>query len=331
MAHRHRNDDGGAPVVVIVGASSGIGRATAHEFARCGARLVLAARSESSLAEAAEECRALGCEALAVPTDVTVEAHVERLARTAVREFGRIDVWVGAASVYAYGTVEQTPVAVFRRLLETNLTGQLHGIRAVLPQFREQGRGVLIMVGSIYSRIGTPYVSAYAASKAGLLRLGEVLRQELHAERDIHVCLVLPASIDTPIFQHAANYTGHNVRPLPPVAGPKRVARQIVKLASRPRPVAMAGLAQRTFVPLHDLLPRVHDAVVPVLMDRIALGKPGAPLGKPDVAPDTGTVFAPRPESNAVTGGWRSVRARLLLAGALAAGAAVVGGTRRKR
>jgi NAD(P)-dependent dehydrogenase (short-subunit alcohol dehydrogenase family) len=322
---RHRKyDDGGSPVVVIVGASSGIGRVTAHEFAARGARLVLAARSASSLAEVVEECRRRGGQAFAVVTDVTVEEQVQALARAAVREYGRIDAWIGAASVYAYGTVEETPSAVFRKLLETNLTGQLHGIQAVLPQFRKQGRGVLIMVGSVYSRIGTPYVSAYAASKAGLLRLGEVLRQELLGEKDIHVCLVLPASIDTPIFQHAANYTGHDVRPLPPVAGPKRVARMIVKLASRPRPVAIGGLAQRTFVPLHDALPRVHDRLVPVLMDRIA-------LGKDTVAPHTGTVFAPSPEANAVTGGWRSATTRLALAGALAAGAAVVSAARRKR
>ncbi|EMY34943.1 putative 3-oxoacyl-[acyl-carrier-protein] reductase [Arthrobacter crystallopoietes BAB-32] len=312
-----------APVVVVVGASSGIGRLTAHEFARRGARLVLAARSESSLQDVVEECRRLGGQAIAVPADVTVEAQVQQLVRAAVREFGWIDVWIGAASAYAYGTVEATPPAVFRRLLETNLTGQLHGIRAVLPQFHQQGRGALILVGSIYSRIGTPYVSAYAASKAGLLRLAEVLRQELHAEKDIHVSVVLPATFDTPIFQHAANYTGHNVKPLPPVGDPKRVARKIVRLAYRPRPTAMVGVLQRGFVPVHDWLPRVYDRFAPALMDRLA-------LGKDDVAPHTGTVFEPRPETNAATGGWRSMTTRLLLAGALTAGAAVVSKTRRR-
>ena len=123
-------------VVVITGASSGIGRAAAHAFAREGAQLVLAARSETSLDEVVAECAGLGATAIAVPTDVSVEEQVGRLVDAAVERFGRVDVWVGAASVYIYGSVEQTPARAFERILAVNVLGQIHGVRAVLPQLK---------------------------------------------------------------------------------------------------------------------------------------------------------------------------------------------------
>ena len=154
-------------VVVITGASSGIGLATAQAFARRGAKLVLAARGAESLEDAAEECRRLGADAIAVPTDVSDEPSVERLAAAAIAEFGCIDVWVGAASVYSYGTFERTPAEVFRKIVETNLLGQVSGARAALPRFREQGSGTLILVGSVYSKVTSPYVSPYIAASSG--------------------------------------------------------------------------------------------------------------------------------------------------------------------
>src|SRR5690606_12680697 len=158
--------------------SSGIGRATAYAYARRGARLVLASRSRAALETVADECRALGAQALVVPTDVSAEGEVRALAAAAVGEFGRIDVRVGNAGTFSYGAFEQTPAAVFRQVLETNLMGQVHGARAALPYFRRQGSGALVLVASLYSRVSSPLVAPYVTSKWGLLGFAEVLRAE---------------------------------------------------------------------------------------------------------------------------------------------------------
>jgi NAD(P)-dependent dehydrogenase (short-subunit alcohol dehydrogenase family) len=142
--------------VVITGASSGIGRAAALLFARREARLVLAARAEQPLRAVAAECG----NALAVPTDVRDEAAVTALADRAVERFGRIDVWVNSAGVIAYGRFEDVPGDVFRAVIETNLMGQVHAARAVLPQFRRQGSGVLVNMASVWGRFTSPDVSA---------------------------------------------------------------------------------------------------------------------------------------------------------------------------
>lgn len=162
------------PVVVVTGASSGIGRATALAFAEQGARLVVAGRREQPLRRLAEECVARGGEALAVPADVTDADAVVRLAAQAAGRWGRLDVWVNNAAVNAFAHFGDEPVDVPRRVLEVNALGQLHGARAALPLFRDQGRGVLVNVGSVLSRIPSPYQASYVMSKqrrAGPVRL----------------------------------------------------------------------------------------------------------------------------------------------------------------
>lgn len=284
-------------VVVITGASSGIGRATARAFADQGAHLVLAARGEDNLQEVGNECRELGARVVCLPTDVCDESQAADLMQAAVDEFGRIDVCVVNASVFGYGTFEATPSDVFRRIIETNLLGAAATARHALTHMREAGSGTVIFIGSVYSRITSPYVSAYVASKFGLYGLVRVLRQELRRTPDLHVSLVLPATIDTPIYQHAANYTGHDVHPLPPVVHPERVAQAILRCVGNPRAVTVVGAVQRTFIPLHALLPRLYDACVGPLMDRVALRR------RRDGA-RPGTVLTPSAGANSVTGGW---------------------------
>jgi hypothetical protein len=154
----------GGAVVVVTGASSGIGRATGLAFAERGARVVMAARRAAALEELARQCQAAGGQALAVPTDVTDEAAVAELAGRAVQRFGRIDIWVNNAGVYLLGLLEATPPEAFRRVLETNF-GYVNRARAVLPRFRDQGRGVLINNASVYSHVGAPWLTAYVSSK----------------------------------------------------------------------------------------------------------------------------------------------------------------------
>ncbi|OUM45612.1 SDR family NAD(P)-dependent oxidoreductase [Arthrobacter sedimenti] len=287
-----------AGTVVITGASSGIGRATARLFAAGGARLVLAGRDADTLEAVAAECRDRGAAVLAVPTDVGSEDDVERLADAAVQRFGSIDVWVGNASLYSFGTFEQTPSEVFDRIIEVNLLGQVYGARAALRVFRRQGRGVLVSVASVYSRITSPLVSPYVTSKFGLLGFLEVLRMETRDAPDIHVCAVLPATIDTPIHQHAANYTGRPVRPLPPVVDPVRVARAIVRVSHRPRRLTQVGRVQSMFVYARALAPAVYEPAVAVAYRALALKKGSLP-------PAPGNLFEADRKATGVTGGWR--------------------------
>lgn len=289
--------EGDRRVVVITGASSGIGRATALAFAREGASLVLAARTLSSLEIVAEQCRELGGEARAIRTDVSSPAEVATLARLTVEQHGRIDTWVSAASVYAYGTIESTPHEIFWRMIDVNLFGTVNSARAVVPQLRAQGGGSIIIVGSVFSRIPAPYVSAYVASKHAVLGFAEVLRQETQLD-GITITSILPSTIDTPIYQHAANYTGREVKPLPPVVTPERVAAAIVRNSHRPRRTVFVGASQALGIPAHRLLRGVYDRLMLKAMQRIALGD------EPRRA-SQGTVFRSDPASNGVSGGWK--------------------------
>ena len=309
-------------MVVITGASSGIGRATAREYARRGSRLVLAARSATALEPVAAECRALGSRVRAIATDVVREEAVNALAAEAIAEFGRIDVWVGNAGVMSYGSFERTPPRIFRQVVETNLMGQVHGARAVLPHFRRQGRGTLVIVGSLYSRVGSPEISSYVTSKFGLQGFAESLRQELRGS-GIRLRLILPATIDTPIYQHAANFTGRRVHPLPPATSPRRVARAIVRAPRRRRFTTFVGNAQRGGLVLHGVWPRGYDAVMSTLKHRVELRAGGA-------SPTAGTVLAPNGGGDTVTGGWRWWPGRVV-GGVLLAGTVVLAAATLRR
>lgn len=315
-----------ASVVVIAGASSGIGRATARRYASERARLVLASRSASALEEVVAECREAGAEAIAVPTDVRDEAAVRALAERAVREFGRIDVWVTAAGIFAYGGFEILPPDIFRQVVETNLMGQVHAARAVLPHFRRQRSGALVMVGSLYSRVGSPLVSPYVTSKFGLLGFAIVLRQELRRERGIRIRIVLPSSIDTPVYQNAANVTGRRIHPLPPISSPERVARAIMAAPHRRRFATHVGQTQRAAILVQRFAPGFYDWVTGALKRTVELRGSGEPA-------TDGTVFAPPAHAGGTTGGWRSwpVRAGAAIAVAALAMLGVLGGRAAQR
>ncbi|HEX2174098.1 MAG TPA: SDR family oxidoreductase [Dehalococcoidia bacterium] len=288
-------------VVVVTGASSGIGRATALAFARERATVVLAARRAQALAEVAGQCDSLGGRALVVPTDVTEPLAVEDLARRAVESFGRIDVWVNNAAVTVFGRFEETPPEAYRRVIETNLFGYIHGARAVLPTFRDQGSGVLINVGSMVAKLPQPYTSAYVISKHGVRALGMSLRQELllAGAKDIHVCTVLPATIDTPFFQHAANFTGRGVKAMPPVYPAEQVARTIVGLATRPRREVFVGRAGRMLNLQQMLAPGMTEGLLARLVHDQHLDQ-----NRP-AEPTLGNLFEPDSQWTGVGGGWK--------------------------
>ncbi len=309
--------------VVITGASSGIGRAAALRFAKEGADVVLAARRREALEEVARECRAQKVRTLVVPTDVTEDDAVQRLARRAAEEFGGIDVWINNAGVSVFSPFLETPLKDFRRVLDVDVMGYVHGARAALAQMRRQKHGVLINVSSVVGEIAQPYTSAYSVSKAGVNALSVSLRQELALEklRNIHVVTVMPPAVDTPFFDNAGNYTGRKAQPLPPVYAPEKVAAALVSAVKRPRHEIPVGAAAKQLVRQHRMTPAPVEAAMGQQTERRHLSK------KRTAAKNAGSVHeAGAPESAAVTGGWGGRRKQVVrtaaTGGALAGGAA---------
>jgi NAD(P)-dependent dehydrogenase (short-subunit alcohol dehydrogenase family) len=282
-------------VVVLTGASSGLGRAAAVEFARQGAKLVLAARGLPALEEVAARCRAAGSQAIAVQTDVTREEEVRGLAARALELTGRIDVWINNAGVTAFAPLLEGPFEDHRRVIETNVYGPIFGARAVLPIFRRQRVGVLINVSSVLGKVGQPYVPSYVITKFALQGLSETLRKALAEEPDIHVCTLVPYAIDTPHFEHGANHVGLDARAMPPMQPPEKVARALVSLAARPRRELYVPRAARLGVVAHALVPDLGDRLVLLLTREWHFGH----RPQPDTA---GNLYSPPRHAGGVRG-----------------------------
>lgn len=307
---------GADTVAVITGASSGIGRATAHAFAEKGATVVLASRQAEELEMVADEVRNLGGRALPVRTDVSDEQAVESLADVAEKDFGHVDVWVNNAAVTLFGRLEETPPEDWRRVVETNLFGYANGARAAITRFRERGSGVLVNVSSVVGRTGQAYTSAYTTSKSAINGLSEALRQDLVDAEDIHVVTVLPPSVDTPLFQHGGNLTGRTAKPMPPVYEPELVADAIVRSVEHPRKQEVfVGGAARAMKGLRRLVPaRRYTRMMARQVEREHFRDWPA-------EPTKGNLYEPDARYNRTTGGWRTEPTRkrgALVTGALA-------------
>ncbi|KAA2237801.1 SDR family oxidoreductase [Salinarimonas soli] len=284
--------------VVITGASSGIGRAAALAFARLGARLTLAARRADLLQEVADECQRLGAHAIAVPTDVTDARAVADLAAAARRAFGSIDVWINNAGTGVFGPYQNASIDLHRRTIEVNLLGSMHGAHAVLPIFLRQGHGILINNVSLGGWAPTPFAAAYTASKFGLRGFAASLRQELGAHRDIHVCGVFPAMIDTPGLDHGANVSGRGIDPGPLIYAPEDVAEAFVSLVRWPRDEIAVGWPARAAQVAYALAPGPTEHLMGAFVRRA--------LDRAERAPRTeGALLAPVETGRAVSGGWR--------------------------
>ncbi|WP_304615585.1 SDR family oxidoreductase [Paracoccus sp. (in: a-proteobacteria)] len=286
-------------VVVVTGASSGIGRATALAFAQEGATLVLAARDQAALDALAVRCRDAGARAMAVATDITEPPQVARLAREALSFAGRIDMWVANVGTGAVGLYHEVPLAAHERVIRANLLGHMNEAHSAIPIFLRQGHGILVNMNSLGGFAAVPFAAAYSASKFGLRGFSEALRGELTAHPRIHVCDIYPSFVDTPGLAHGANYTGRAQSAPPPVLDARRVAAAVLRLMRHPRPTTMIGAPTRALRLLHAISPELTiRASAAFLRGYFAQARP--------VPKTDGTLFAPPARPGGIDGGLRS-------------------------
>lgn len=303
--------------IVLTGASSGAGRAAALEFAKYRPALILASRNEQCLQQVAAECEELGAAVKVVVTDVSDPKSMINLANKANDWAGRIDVWINNAGVLAAGEFDHTPAEVHAQVIQTNLLGYIYGAHAVLPFFKKQGYGILINNISVGGFLPVPYGAGYTASKFGLRGFSQALKGELSGWKDIHICDLFPAFLDTPGIQHAGNYTGHSLRPAPPIYDPLRLARAMVALAASPRSVRYVGGTSLALKVAHGLFPGLMSKLTAAVIRGYLKTAPALP-------PTSGNLFNTVEYGMSTNGGWNTnVKPRnykRYLAAALAAG-----------
>jgi short-subunit dehydrogenase len=246
-------------VMVITGASSGIGLATAISAARYGAKLVLAARSEDVISDVVHNIRQAGEDAIYVVGDVGKREDVERIAQAAIDTFGRIDTWINNAGVSIYGRITEASDEDNRRLFDTNFWGTVYGSFAALPHLKQQG-GALINIGSEVSDAVVPLQGMYSASKHAVKGFTDALRLELkHDEVPVSVTLIQPGATNTPYPQHARNNMDQEPALPEPLDDPYHVADKILEAATTEKRATIVSSSARMNVLMSKFAPKVAD------------------------------------------------------------------------
>ena len=266
-------------VMVITGASSGIGLATARRAAEAGARVVLAARNDSALSKIVSGIRAKGGTATYVAADVSRRADVEKIADAAERAYGHIDTWVNDAGSSVFGRFDQIPEQEARAVFDTNYWGVVHGTLAAVERMRRTGGGCIVNLGSIASNVGLPLQSHYSASKAAIRGFTDTVRMELiNQGAPIAVSLIKPAAIATPFALHARNRTDATPNLPPPVYRPEDVASSILHAAEHGERDYYVGGGARLFALAQDLFPGLVDIAGARVMQPLSTTKKFKPV-----------------------------------------------------
>jgi len=255
-------------VMVITGASSGIGLCTARMAAANGARVVLAARNGEALADIERQITAAGGQAAHVVADVGKREDVQRIADTAIQRFGGFDTWVNDAGISIWGKLEEVSDEDHRRLFETNFWGTVYGSVIAARHLRQRG-GALINLGSEVSEVAVPIQGMYAASKHAVKGFTDALRMELEIDKaPVSVTLIRPAAINTPFTQHAKNYFDREPKLPPPVYPPEEVARAILHAATHRVRDLFVGGASRMLTAMSHQAPRLMDWMSETIMPK---------------------------------------------------------------
>jgi len=256
-------------VIVITGASSGIGLATAEAAAQRGARLVLASRSQDTLNELAREIATHGGEAISVVADVSDRRQVQHIADAAIQRFGRIDTWVNNAGLSIYGRLEEVRDEDSRRLFDINFWGVVHGSLVALPYLRLQGVA-LINVGSEVSEAVVPLQGMYSASKHAVKGFTDALRVEVQEidQAPVSITLIQPTAVDTPFPEHARNYMPLEPKLPTPQIDPEQVAEAILKAAEDPTRDTKVGAMASLNTAAAKLFPGLGDKMSAKQADR---------------------------------------------------------------
>jgi NAD(P)-dependent dehydrogenase (short-subunit alcohol dehydrogenase family) len=257
----------GEQVVVVTGASSGVGRAIARAFGRRGAKVGLIARNEEALEHAAAEIRGAGGEALVLPCDVSEAQALEAAADAVERHWGRIDTWINDAMVSVFAPVLETTPEEYRRVTEVAYLGYVFGTQSALRRMRARGRGTIIQVGSALAYRSIPLQSAYCASKAAIRGFTDSLRTELiHDRSPVRVCMVHLPAVNTPQFDVVRSRLPRRAQPVPPIYQPEPIAEAVVYASEHPtRELWLGG---------PTILAVVGQRLIPALLDRY-LGRVG--------------------------------------------------------
>jgi short-subunit dehydrogenase len=267
-------------IVVVSGASAGVGRATVRRFARAGADVALLARGKAGLEAVRREVEALGRRALAIPIDVADAKAVDEAAEAIERDLGPVDVWVNGAMATVFGEFGQISADEFRRVTEVTYLGFVNGTRAALRGMRARDRGVIVQVGSALAYRGIPLQSAYCGAKHAIQGFTESLRSELMHDRSrVWITMVQMPALNTPQFEWCRNKTGHRSQPVPPVYQPE-VAAEGIYFASRARRREVnVGLSTSVVIAGNKVLPGLGDWYLARTGYR-SQARPGAPAAQ---------------------------------------------------